>query len=225
MKQAKAIVFTTILTLLAFGAIVYTSCKKDRCKDLVCQNGGTCNEGFCICAPGYTGTYCQTANVSNVFFRNNTFTPVDLLIKGKVYRIDSGKTKNFTGNYGDSLVYKASTKGTYGINVEMGTFTAYFPQFGTVAQDLNIDSVFFFLKAVNNPTSTIPLIQQVYTNLGTVDSMLDVASIPNDGKVQNIGYYKYRKGTRIKLVKTPDVFSFTVNATPALNQAYTAIVP
>ncbi len=39
------------------------SCKKDKCKDVTCQNGGTCNEedGSCICATGYEGANCETA--------------------------------------------------------------------------------------------------------------------------------------------------------------------
>lgn len=38
------------------------SCKKDPCKDINCQNAGTCNEnGFCECATGYEGLQCEIA--------------------------------------------------------------------------------------------------------------------------------------------------------------------
>jgi len=38
-----------------------TSCKKeDPCDDVVCQNGGTCNDGSCSCASGYEGSTCGT---------------------------------------------------------------------------------------------------------------------------------------------------------------------
>lgn len=46
----------------AFCVVLYSSCSKDECKDVVCQNGGTCNEtdGSCTCATGYEGTNCET---------------------------------------------------------------------------------------------------------------------------------------------------------------------
>ena len=44
---------------LSFVALALTGCK-DECKDVVCQNGGTCDEGTCLCATGYEGTNCET---------------------------------------------------------------------------------------------------------------------------------------------------------------------
>lgn len=61
MKSLKQIAFGLILTVSAFGATLYTSCNKDKCKDVVCQNGGTCSEGTCTCVTGYEGTNCETA--------------------------------------------------------------------------------------------------------------------------------------------------------------------
>ncbi len=62
MKLIRHIALTTMLTIGAFSAITYTSCNKDNCKDVVCQNGGTCNstDGSCSCATGYEGTTCGT---------------------------------------------------------------------------------------------------------------------------------------------------------------------
>lgn len=55
----------TISAVLAFtmilsAALIYSSCTKDPCKDVVCQNGGTCDDGSCNCATGYEGTDCST---------------------------------------------------------------------------------------------------------------------------------------------------------------------
>lgn len=49
--------------LLLFLSIV-SSCRKpsevvDKCKDIVCSNGGTCSEGVCLCPQGYSGNYCE----------------------------------------------------------------------------------------------------------------------------------------------------------------------
>lgn len=60
MKSIKNIALGTILTFSAFGAVLYTSCSKDECKDVVCQNGGTCSEGNCTCPTGVGGTNCET---------------------------------------------------------------------------------------------------------------------------------------------------------------------
>jgi len=48
--------------VLALSTItVLSSCKKDDpCDNVVCQNGGTCNDGSCACATGYEGTTCAT---------------------------------------------------------------------------------------------------------------------------------------------------------------------
>ena len=36
------------------------SCMPDRCKDIVCENGGTCIEGQCACLNGYHGMRCDS---------------------------------------------------------------------------------------------------------------------------------------------------------------------
>lgn len=47
--------------LLLLGLITLTfSCKKDPCEGKVCLYGGTCVNGNCICANGYTGASCET---------------------------------------------------------------------------------------------------------------------------------------------------------------------
>jgi len=60
MKKLKSILVASILTVGAFSATVFTSCNPDACKDVVCSNGGTCTDGTCACAAGYTGTNCDT---------------------------------------------------------------------------------------------------------------------------------------------------------------------
>jgi hypothetical protein len=45
-----------------FGGVVLLSpsCMPDKCKTIVCANGGVCNDGVCNCVSGYTGTTCDT---------------------------------------------------------------------------------------------------------------------------------------------------------------------
>lgn len=49
-----------LILVLSLSAVL-TSCKKDDpCDNVVCSNGGTCNDGTCACATGYEGTTCAT---------------------------------------------------------------------------------------------------------------------------------------------------------------------
>ncbi len=60
MKNLKTILTATALTLGLF-TVTFTACTPDPCKDVVCQNGGTCDaNGNCACPAGYEGTTCAT---------------------------------------------------------------------------------------------------------------------------------------------------------------------
>jgi hypothetical protein len=229
MKLTKSIFITAILTLLTFSAIVYTSCRKDRCKRVVCQNGGTCTDGFCYCPSGYTGTYCQIANVSSIAFKNKTFTPVKIIVKGIEYSVDSGKTITFTGGHGETLEATASTRGYYGVNVPIPIKPKVFPVRNTEYIDLNVGTEYFFLMATDS-NATVPEISLVYVNYKQRDSSLDVVTLPtpikNTGKTHHIGYYKAYTDTKIRLEKTPDYWTFNkpLRDTLLINQYYNAIV-
>lgn len=41
-------------------AILMAGCAKDPCKGLDCLNGGTCDNGTCLCPEGYEGVNCET---------------------------------------------------------------------------------------------------------------------------------------------------------------------
>jgi hypothetical protein len=60
MKLFRNIAVAALVTLGAFSAVTYTSCTKDKCKDVTCNNGGTCSDGNCTCASGYEGTSCDS---------------------------------------------------------------------------------------------------------------------------------------------------------------------
>ena len=49
-----------LLLCLLFGWLA--ACQEDPCEGVECQNGGTCIEGSCECAQGYSGPNCETAN-------------------------------------------------------------------------------------------------------------------------------------------------------------------
>ena len=59
-KSFRNIALSALITIGGFTAITYTSCTKDECKDVVCNNGGTCVSGNCSCPTGYEGSNCST---------------------------------------------------------------------------------------------------------------------------------------------------------------------
>ena len=62
MKALRNILVTALLTLGLFTIITYIACNKDRCHNVVCLNGGACDDGSCTCATGFEGNRCQTAS-------------------------------------------------------------------------------------------------------------------------------------------------------------------
>ncbi len=88
MKSIKHIVFAAFVTLGVFSAVVYTSCTKDACKGVTCDNGGTCSGGNCTCVTGYYGTSCDSV------YRN------DYVGTYKGNGVDNGTPPNtYTGFY------------------------------------------------------------------------------------------------------------------------------
>ena len=47
------------LAMALFGAMTVSSCKKDPCKNVTCQNGGTCQDGNCKCNLPWEGSRCE----------------------------------------------------------------------------------------------------------------------------------------------------------------------
>lgn len=60
MKLLKQIALGAFLTIGTFAAVLYTSCSKDACKGVTCNNGGTCSGGNCTCVAGYYGSSCDS---------------------------------------------------------------------------------------------------------------------------------------------------------------------
>lgn len=59
MKKTRYIFVAFVMMVSIFAALTYLACKKDKCNNVVCHNGGACNNGSCICLPGYEGTNCE----------------------------------------------------------------------------------------------------------------------------------------------------------------------
>lgn len=47
------------ILLLSLLLIFSVACKPDVCKEVSCLNGGTCEEGVCVCPPAFSGPDCS----------------------------------------------------------------------------------------------------------------------------------------------------------------------
>jgi hypothetical protein len=44
---------------LVFISFLLITCKEDPCSGVICQNGGTCAKGNCLCSERYEGAFCE----------------------------------------------------------------------------------------------------------------------------------------------------------------------
>lgn len=60
-KSVKLILLSAIGAFSVFTTTLLSSCKRDKCKMVSCQNKSECDKdlGACICAPGYEGSMCE----------------------------------------------------------------------------------------------------------------------------------------------------------------------
>lgn len=59
-KSVKLVLLSAIGALSVLSTV--SSCKRDKCKTVSCQNTGVCDDGACKCAPGYEGSQCEVAS-------------------------------------------------------------------------------------------------------------------------------------------------------------------
>ena len=71
MNKIKLILSTCAVVIFVFGLIIVTSCNKGAvkyndtnlvrpCENVICLNGGTCQDGYCYCPQGFEGVKCET---------------------------------------------------------------------------------------------------------------------------------------------------------------------
>ena len=46
------------------GVLLYSSCEKNPCNGVSCENGGSCNGGACYCPTGFEGPTCSFRSTS-----------------------------------------------------------------------------------------------------------------------------------------------------------------
>ena len=179
MKFVKHIALTAFLTVSAFCAVLYTSCSKDACKDVTCQNGGTCSGGNCTCPTGVTGTNCETINRTTYA---NTY-------KGN-------GTDNAGGTYNNfRLVYAVTgtdlTKMT--LTVQDATGTGAVPVMNITLSNITATGSSY---TVESTTSTSAGVTYTYTGTGTINgttASLSLVETPSTGSATTFTFNNFAK--------------------------------
>ena len=190
MRKMRSVLVAALLTCGAFTALVYTSCTKDKCSGVTCQNGGTCSGGACTCPSGFAGNMCQ---YSTVEYQNNTYTPVSITVNGQTTTIPAGGVVDYVGTIDGTANATASTSGTTTSGSQIGalitwTISTTFPENGLTIVPLDVDPSYFYLKVINNPTSPGSF-NSITVNYGSPAATTDLVNIPNTGVIYGIGYY------------------------------------
>jgi len=163
--------------------------KKDPCKGIECENGGTCRDGECRCTANFEGQFCEIPKESNITFTNNTQTTLDLLIDGTSSTLAKGSSVTITGFIGDDVDFHAETSGKTSDGSQVGLKLVWDDLVEVTDQDqsfpLDISSDYFFLKITNSTTYTF---ETLYVNYGLADQTLDNVTFGTG--TFNLGYYK-----------------------------------
>ncbi|MEY2829533.1 MAG: hypothetical protein RIQ33_1392 [Bacteroidota bacterium] len=111
MKKIKFFAFA-LMTVLSVASVTYfNSCKKDPCKDVVCNNGGTCVDGTCSCTTGYEGTTCETEMRTKYLVSSTSFT--EACNGGSTYNMTISKGSSINEVIIENLGNYSCTSGTY----------------------------------------------------------------------------------------------------------------
>ena len=201
MKRTKTVIATAIITLLTFGAIIYSSCTKDRCAKVTCQNGGSCSNGYCSCPTGFEGDYCEIGVKTTIVYWNHTYTDITLTLNNQQYTVPAGHSKGFMGPYGDTLKGVATTQGTYGQMVIWDSLLNLYPQRGIDTVDFHVPTTYFYLTVYNDSSSSTLKEFQVNWQLS---SEVDFIVIPPlaYGTTTTLGYFPASAASNVHIVST-----------------------
>lgn len=190
MKNYRTLVLITVLTITSFCAVLYSSCKKDACSGVTCQNQGTCSGGKCTCPTGYSGDHCE---MSSITYTNHTYTPIYFTYAGQSQIIDTGKSITITGSVGTVAKPVAYTSLTDSSGVAMGNvitwnMTDSFPDgAGALNKSLTVQAGMVFIQMVNNTASDT--IRGMHVNDADTTYPVNFVLIPNNGHTYGMGYY------------------------------------
>ncbi len=215
MKISKILMFF-IGVLIAGSATIYTSCVKDPCSGVSCLNGGSCDNGTCVCPLGYNGTRCEYINVTTITFNNNAPTAINLNVNGTTIGIPAGASASYTGEYGNTITASASTAGATGEVINWAATYYTFPATGIDVVPLDVNSNYFYLIINNSSFNTIYTLKVNYGTLAETDESVSVGN-----GSYGMGYYNAYSSLQIQTIDPVHITTETFYPTGNNNQTLT----
>ena len=121
----KKILLPSIVAIICLISVIYSSCIKNACLGVSCQNGGYCSSGSCVCPTGYSGNNCEYDACYSVTCQNNGYCSSGYCVCPTGYTgtyCENATTGNVsfytTSNYGYVSVY---------VSGYSATITSYYP--------------------------------------------------------------------------------------------------
>ncbi len=219
MNKYRHALLTTVITLFAFATVTYTSCKKDPCDAYTCQNNGTCSGGNCVCPSQYAGVHCERLATTSVIFKNNSFASMSIQTNNSSKMVAPGDTASFSGIPGETFNIYAYLTAMYLNGSNVGNtvswnLTLTYPASGSVMQNMDVPTTYFFLKVVNTSTYTITAEQ--------VNGYSYNATIPNNAQTYGLGYYNASGNPSVTLYANSKSWNFNnLNLPYTVNQVAT----
>ena len=156
-------------------------------------------------------------------YQNNTFTPITIAVNGTSAIIAPGGTASFTGQYNAPATGTASTSGassTFGVTTAggiLGLTIAWdinntFPSGDSQRVPLDVGATYFFLRLANKTPRNI-IDYYVNINFSYGSYYLD-ATIPNDGKTYDMGYYLAYSTSNVQTQSTSSSIFYSAVSLP-----------
>lgn len=234
MKNIKIILLSFLFTSVFSGVVIFSSCTKTSCSGITCQNGGTCSAGKCVCPTGFSGARCQTRASSAIQYKNNTYTPITIVVNGDTKTIPVGGVANFTGQFGTAALGTASTSGSassLGISTPAGiigltinwAIDNTFPSTDTLRVPLDVGATYFFLRMANTGSTNII---NYYVNVTfPYGEFYQDVTVPNTGTTYNLGYYLAYPSSNVQTQSSNSVVTWKPVTLPfTSNQSFTVTI-
>lgn len=136
---------------------------------------------------------------TDITFRNNVFTDIDLTLGGKTYTVKKDDSITFEDYLGFEVSYNAETSGKTagGQIVGLAVYWEGMLELNgdKMAVDLDLARDYFYLFITNSGSHDLA---PLYVNYGLSDQTVDNVIMKADGRQYRTGYYRANPGTVIR---------------------------
>ncbi len=201
-----------LIVVFILSSILYTSCKSDPCKGLVCLHNGLCYGGNCTCPTGYSGSRCETIATTRIKWINASYTKVYYSINNvDTNTLNAGDSITKTGQYGDTTRINAWTYLADDSGNNLGAFINWnikdtFPDSSITNVYLNVPTSYCYFSLVNNSTYSIGKV--VDSNFAGIQ-YVQYSNLPASAAIRPIGYYPVDSTTNMLLISSDSTKSWS----------------